>query len=358
VSGVFGFVGLEPPGPSSEYLGWMASSLQEREWVEVRTWQHPSTPAVLGQANIGTLAHEVPLSVAADGQIAVAVFGEYALAPSLGVPPSGPMADGSESDAGAVLDLYLRQGPHFPRHLEGASAMAVWDERSRQLLVAGDRLGLVPAYFAHPKGRFLFGPRIRMLLQDPAVDHALDRPALAEFVRFQQYLGDKTLFAGVHLMPYGSVLRYEADTDCLRIERYWDFDNIPAWPSGAAFPEAVEETGRLLRAAVERGIRGPFRLGGYLSGGLDSRTLLALACQTGRKVSSLTYGVPQSRDVHLARRTVRRVGSPTTTCLTRTGAGSGITSTCTCESPKAGRPSSTRTPLTRWSQRASGWMSI
>ncbi|HEC34908.1 MAG TPA: hypothetical protein ENI39_00045, partial [Anaerolineae bacterium] len=196
--------------------------------------------------------------------------------------------------------------------LEGVFVFALWDGERGRLLVANDRLGLLPTYYAHYNGRLVFAPQVKAILADTAFERKLDLTGMAQFIRFQRLLGDHTFFEGVRLLPYGSILQFDQVCNALTVSRYWDFDQIPPWPADATFEDAVTETCRLLRRAVEGCVQGPYRLGVYLSGGLDSRTLLGLASRIRPPVVSLTYGVPDCRDAYYAEHIARRVGSPHT----------------------------------------------
>jgi asparagine synthase (glutamine-hydrolysing) len=126
-------------------------------------------------------------------------------------------------------------------------------------------------------------------------------------MRFQQLLGEKTFLEGVKLLPSASLLRYDAQADRLMIKPYWDFSKIPE--VRVTFQTAVEEIGRLLGRAVNNMASGSYRVGVYLSGGLDSRTILGLIDRKHYPVVSIAYGQKNCRDVVYAERIARRTGS-------------------------------------------------
>jgi asparagine synthase (glutamine-hydrolysing) len=145
------------------------------------------------------------------------------------------------------------------------------------------------------------------ILCDADFRKELNLAALAEYMRFQQLLGEKTFFEGVELLPYASLLQYNVQTDSLAIRPYWGFSRIPE--VSVTFEEAVEEIGRLLRQAVNRLASGPYRVGVYLNGGLDSRTILGMIDHEHFPVASITYGHRDCRDVVYAQRIARKAGS-------------------------------------------------
>ena len=152
----------------------------------------------------------------------------------------------------------------------------------------------------------IFAPEMRGILCDETFPRKLDLTALAQYIRFQHLLGGRTFFEHIELLPSASLLIYDLSTASCHVRTYWTFDDIPYRPE-VGFDQAVEETGRLLRRTVQRLSGDTYRPGVYLSGGLDSRTILGLTKR--RPIVSLTYGVENCRDVYYASRIAKAVGS-------------------------------------------------
>jgi asparagine synthase (glutamine-hydrolysing) len=212
-----------------------------------------------------------------------------------------------DSDLELVLRLYQEKEEQFIHDLEGAFVLAIWDRARQELIVANDRFGRYPVFWAHYGGRLIFAPEVKGILCDPGFPKELSLTALAEYMRFQQLLGEKTFLEGVELLPSASLLQYNVQTDCLTIKPYWKFPEMPE--AGGTFEEAEEEVGRLLRRAVNRMASGSYRMGVYLSGGLDSRTILGLIDRRYFPVTSIAYGQRNCRDVVYAERIARKAGS-------------------------------------------------
>jgi len=310
MSGVFGVVDSKKRPPSGQ-LNNMADSLRLREWTHTQVWSNENVGVGLGQVNIGLFSTDPQPLLGEDGAIAIAFFGElYRTEPLRRQLMGHGYSLALSTEAELICRLYQAKGEEFIHDLEGVFVLALWDGHCGRLLIANDRFGLIPTYYAHYDGKLVFAPEVKGILTDPAFEKHLDLTATAQFFRFQRLLGDRTFFKGLHILPYGSLLRYDQADNRLKVSHYWDFDQIPTWPAGATFDDAVEETGRLLRQAVQVCLQGETRPGVYLSGGLDSRTMLGLASQIRPPVVSLTYGVPDCRDAHYAQRIARRVGSP------------------------------------------------
>lgn len=210
-------------------------------------------------------------------------------------------------DAAYALQVYLQEGVGGLTKLEGQFLIAVWDGRSEELILVNDRFGIYPHYYAHQRGQFIFAPEIKGVLSSSGIPAQLDHVAIAQFTRFQQLLGDRTWFEDIHLLLPSIILRYNLNDDRLRIERYWDWDAI-GLRSHISFEEAVNEAIRLFQRSIDARIQGGYRIGVYLSGGMDSRMILGFI---GGKipVTTITFGQRRCRDVVYAEKIARRAGS-------------------------------------------------
>src|SRR5437588_241119 len=125
----------------------------------------------------------------------------------------------SRCDAEVVLHLYEEFGPDCIHHLRGMFAFAVWDASRRRLLLARDRVGVKPLYFAALDGLLLFGSEIKALLRHPALEPRLNEDALSLYLTFASTPAPLTLFAGVQKLPPGPRLLVDADTGQRTLER-------------------------------------------------------------------------------------------------------------------------------------------
>ena len=127
----------------------------------------------------------------------------------------------SRCDAEVVLHLYEEFGPDCVDHLRGMFAFAIWDSRRRRLLLARDRIGVKPLYFAALPHTLVFGSEIKALFGHPDVRPRLKESALSLYLTFAATPAPGTLFEGVEKLPPGHRLIVDADTGRHRIERYW-----------------------------------------------------------------------------------------------------------------------------------------
>lgn len=266
-------------------------------WQWVATFEPADRPATGGAGVIVTMVqaaagrclrlarHErapAPHQHVAEG---LAVLLEGRLFPPLGRDaPPGPLA--AANPAALVADAYRRHGADFVRDLRGAFGLVLWDSRAGLLLAARDPLGSHPFYFAAQADSLYFASSIDALLADGHLPRTLNRPAIVDRLLHRHRWLEDTYFAAIHRLPPGHVLTVQDSRQVLR--RYWD----PAPPGQVVEWVREEELPRfetLLDAAVARGLDfGP--VGVFLSGGLDSVTVAALAADFSRQ-----RGLPMPR---------------------------------------------------------------
>lgn len=270
----------------------------------------PERGVGLGRVGIGVLNREPQPVQSADGSIVIGLVGEFyhqeALRSSL--ERDGVLKPGAP-DVELALQVYQQAGIEGVCALDGALTTSIWDARQATLWLVNDRYGIYPHYYTHVTGMLAFAPEIKALLCVPGVSRRINQVALAEYIRFQQLLGNTTWLADVQLLPPATVLRYRPAEDSLTLRRYWDWNRIALQPASIRPEEAVEEAVRLFQRGVDAQTRGAHRTGIFLSGGLDGRTILAFT-QPQIPVTTLTFGDPRCRDVVYARATARQSGVP------------------------------------------------
>lgn len=209
----------------------------------------------------------------------------------------------SNSDTEVIIHGYEEWGSGVVSHLDGMFAFALWDARADQVLLARDRFGIKPLYYAFDRGRFFFASEVKAILEAGAWNRTVDRQALVEYFTFQNILSDRTLFAGVRLLRAGHLAVVGRGADGLHSRPWWDarFENKLA---GVTFEDASRELNGLVSAAVRRQLMSDVPLGSYLSGGMDSGSIVAIAGRsiphlmtfTGGFELSLAQGIEQNFD--------------------------------------------------------------
>lgn len=196
----------------------------------------------------------------------------------------------SRGDTEVVLYALAQWGADALSRFNGMFALALWDRERRELLLARDRYGIKPLYWARRGDALLFGSEVKALLAHPEMRAEIDERALLEYFTFQNLFTRRTLFAGVQLLPPGAFLRVAADDRAVGEPRtYWDFDfREPDGPVDER--ECLEELDRLFRQAVNRQLVADVPVGSYLSGGMDSGSITAVAAPQFDAFASFTVG--------------------------------------------------------------------
>jgi asparagine synthase (glutamine-hydrolysing) len=242
------------------------------------TYVSPSAPVALGNRRLSILdlseAGHMPMANQ-DGSVVVSYNGEIYNAPEL---RRDLEAQGhrfrSRSDTEVLIHGYEEWGDALPCRLNGMFAFALWDEPKQTLVLVRDRLGIKPLYWTETASGLLFASEVKSLLCCNEVERRVDVENLWAYLSFLWVPGPETLFDGIQKLPPAHMLRW-AD-GAATISRYWQqsFDPLPA-----AAGEPREALRRVLEGAVGRQLRSDVPVGIFLSGGIDSSGIAAMAAQ-------------------------------------------------------------------------------
>jgi asparagine synthase (glutamine-hydrolysing) len=182
----------------------------------------------------------------------------------------------SRSDSEVLLHAFAAWGLGALRRLNGMFAFAIWDRERQVLTLVRDRFGVKPIYWVDCAGTFLFGSEIKAILAHGAMSAEIDREGLAEYLSFQNFFTDRTLFRSIRLLPQGCYIQIKPGTDPVRAVSYWDYHfEEPDAPQSQEF--YLEGLDHLFQQAVSRQLISDVEIGSYLSGGIDSGSITALA---------------------------------------------------------------------------------
>jgi asparagine synthase (glutamine-hydrolysing) len=190
------------------------------------------------------------------------------------------------SDTEVIVHLYEDLGERCIDRLHGMFAFALWDARTRSLLLVRDRLGKKPLYYSLlADGALVFASELDAILADPAVDRTVDPEAIDAFLSLQYVPAPLSIYKSIRKLPAGHLLRWTAARSTIR--EYWD---VPAGGDGhGSVAEWRDMLSAEIDAAVRRRLRSDVPLGAFVSGGLDSSLVLAfMAAATDRPVTTCT----------------------------------------------------------------------
>ncbi len=179
----------------------------------------------------------------------------------------------SHSDVETILPLYLDQGPKAVEMLDGMFGLAIWDNRTRTLLLARDRAGEKPLFYMRSGDEVLFASELQCLLRHPEISRDLDRVAIDEYLTLGYIPEPRTPFAAIRRVPAGTLMLFKDGGE--ETIRYWDPERFTIEPRDAR--EAIATTQRLIEDAVTKQVMSDVPVGVFISGGLDSSLLATLA---------------------------------------------------------------------------------
>ena len=195
----------------------------------------------------------------------------------------------SKTDSEVVLYSLAKWGTQALLRFNGMFALALWDKHKKTLLLARDRYGIKPLYYTQQNSFFSFGSEQKAIFSIPEFNIKLNKPALLEYFTFQNIFTDQTLSSGIHLLQPGHFLKFDLSQSKINIFKYWDY-SFKDPDSTINSEEYIEELDRLFAQAVNRQLVSDVDLGTYLSGGIDSGSITAVAAMQINNLKSFTCG--------------------------------------------------------------------
>ena len=205
------------------------------------------------------------------------------------------VADGytfrSHTDTEVLLNLYLRDAEGMLEQLNGMFAFALWDTRHDTLFLARDGIGIKPLYYAETAKGFLFASELKALLQDTGLDRTLDLEAVHYYLTYLWCPAPLTMLKAVKKLPPGCAMLVRDG----HVQRHWCFYDLPYDQDVASYTmdEAIQHVRTHLRQAVKRQMVADVPVGAFLSGGLDSSSVVAFAkeCVPDQVLQCFTIGL-------------------------------------------------------------------
>jgi asparagine synthase (glutamine-hydrolysing) len=256
-------------------------------------WHAPDLSAGLGALldhEFGVLEERNGLALALDGRISV------------------PRVESSQI-AREILTRYRADGPEFIKKLRGTFALIIWDSELRGMICATDRVATRSLYWLAQPGLFAASSELKALLAIPGAKVEIDPEAVATYLRYGHLFGTRTIWKGVSRLGPATVVQYDIATEQVSQEQYWSADE-PVRQRHDLTPERMEQMRAAFRSSVLEGCPRQGRVGLSLSGGLDSRGILAVLAAEKRPVSLRTEGVSGCVDEKVAARLAQSTGFP------------------------------------------------
>lgn len=213
----------------------------------------------------------------------------------------------SASDSEVAAHAFDAWGTAALDRFDGMFALAVWDGDARRLVLARDRMGEKPLFYTVADDQLIFASELSAILTHPGVDARIDPVALQQYLALEYVPAPLSLIGGVRKLEPGTFLVLERGV--VRTQAYWRLDPVPS-PRQPAYPEAVDELRRRLDAAVSSRLVSDVPLGVFLSGGIDSSSIAALAARHGAlDTFAIGFEEPSFDESAHARAVARHIGS-------------------------------------------------
>ena len=181
----------------------------------------------------------------------------------------------TKSDTEVIVHAYEEFGENCPQYFNGMFAFALWDERNKRLILARDHLGIKPLYYYLDDDCIIFGSELKSIVLNPVVKREVDLYALDQFLTLEYIPTPRTIFKNIYKLPPGHKLIYQSGQ--VKIEQYWDIPDISPPKDEKIVQEILVE---LIDDAVKMQLMSDVPLGAFLSGGIDSSSVVASMSQS------------------------------------------------------------------------------
>lgn len=193
----------------------------------------------------------------------------------------------TQSDTEVLLAGLIKWGTSFLSRCNGMFALALWDAQTEELILARDRMGIKPLYYARTNEHIIFSSEIRSLIKSGMINGELNHDVLGEYLRYQTVNGSNTLLKGVFMLPAGGVMKV-ADNEVF-LSSYWNpVEHIDTSMAGLSYDETTAIIRKKIGESVERRLIADVPMGAFLSGGIDSSAIVALASRQREKLRTFT----------------------------------------------------------------------
>ena len=281
--------GISPGRPDlADLVGLMSATVAHRGPDDHGLWSDPDPGVVMGHRRLSIIdlsatGHQ-PM-VSADGRWVLALNGEiYDFADHRQRLESSGVRFRGHSDTEVLLELIARDGVRNAcRQVDGMFAFAAWDRDRRELWLARDPMGEKPLFQGRVGGIFVYASELTAIRRLPGAPTTPDHEAVAEFLRLGFVPAPHSILPGITKVPAGCLVRVDAHGQASDPEPYWSLAEVAS--TGLAAPQRgtegdwIHDADEILRASVRRRLVADVPVGAFLSGGLDSTTIVALAQQ-------------------------------------------------------------------------------
>ncbi|MEE9356832.1 MAG: asparagine synthase-related protein [Sedimenticolaceae bacterium] len=280
----------------------MIQSISEKDWYTSDQLIDEQASVAIGRVDLGiTNKAEQPATDSSASTYAF-LYGEF-YGTSSNLHPEILATDGINS----IITGYNKKGKSFIQDLLGDFAIALYDKPRKKVFVINDRYGRRPLYYCVEKGYVGFASEIKAILEIPDFEASVDQEAIAEMLAFGYVLGNRTVLSNVKLLPPASILEYDLQSHTVNLSTPWRLeDNLT--PSSTPHSVLLEELAESFLGAVHRHLSIDQTTGISLSGGMDSRTIMAVIDPKKFPITTITTGIRGGYEGYITQRIAEVVG--------------------------------------------------
>lgn len=195
----------------------------------------------------------------------------------------------SSSDTEVIIYSYIEWGIKCVEKFNGMFAFSLYDNFNKKIFLVRDRYGIKPLYYTYVDGNLVFASEVKAILEYKDYKMGIDHEALLEYFTFQNFLTDKTIYRDIKILPAGYYMETDISTGGVSCVQYWDF-NFSEPNKIKDEREYIEEFDRLFSRAVKRQLVSDVEVGSYLSGGIDTGSVAAIASKDVKNLKTFTIG--------------------------------------------------------------------
>lgn len=301
IAGVIGLSSTRDESKQLEQINRMCRSLRHYEWYKSDIYI--KGPLALGYIDHGILKRDLRPVNSDNGRYTLFFHGEVynyeKLKDEIGIQES-------LSTSRLLLALYEKYRNDFIFKLKGAFNIIIWDSKEKKLVVMNDRYGLRPIYYSQHNNELCLASEVKAILACNDVSENIDHSAIASLFFFGFVMENRTYFESIKLLPPASFLVFKNNK--VSMSNYWDF-NFSDKKEGKSQDYYEERLGNLILQAIESNVNDGVRITIPLSGGLDSRTILASIPEQYYPIDTVTFGTEDMDDVKIAKRVSEALGT-------------------------------------------------
>ena len=301
-----GIIALIDGVSDKSLLSSMAHSITHKKWQQTDLYVKPSL--AIGRVHLGIINPEPQPIFNEDESICIVMDGEvfdYEDEKKRLELRGHKFKVGNDPEF--CLHLFEEYGERFVEKLNGSFVLVIHDANNEKVLIANDRHGLRPFYYTRNGDRYIFASEVKAILADKTFKKDIDHEAVADFFAFGRIIGNKTFFKKIKMMPPASLITWSKGK--ISTKKYADFKFEEENNSNLSEEYYVNKLVSLFRKAVERRTKGKHRIGVFLSGGLDSRTVAAAMRNRANSITTFTYGVIGGDEPNIAKKVSKKLGA-------------------------------------------------